>query len=115
MSWRKVSLEGRLTVVAGPNPPDESGFCSTRVQVLHWRVDEPFSDTNSHLHRESDEVYIVLEGAIDLDIEGSAVTVVVGEAVTVGAGVPHALVSVHFPARGLTIRGPSVDDKLITG
>lgn len=115
VSFQKVSLGDRLTVIAGPNPPDEKGFCSSRVQVLHWRIDEPFSDPGSHLHRESDEVYVVLEGAIDLDIEGSVITVAAGEAVTVGAGVSHSLVFVHSPARGLTIRGPAVDDKVITG
>ena len=76
---------------------------------------EPFSDGVSHLHRDGDEVYVVLEGAIDLDVEGSVTTVTAGEAATVGAGVSHALVAVHFPARGLTIRGPAVNDKLVTG
>lgn len=83
--------------------------------MLHWRVDEPYSDIGSHLHTESDEVYVVLEGAIDLDIDGSIVQLDAGEALTVGAGISHALVVVHYPARGLTIRGPATDDKVITG
>ena len=115
MSWQKVSLAGRLTVVAGPNPPDETCFCSSRVQVLHWQVEAPFSDAGTHLHQDSDEVYVVMEGAVDLDIDRASVTVMAGEAVTVGAGVSHALVAVHHAARGLTIRGPAIDDKVITG
>lgn len=112
---RKISLDGRLTVVAGPNPPTNDGFCSDRVQVLHWRVDEPFGDVGTHLHRDSDEVYVVLEGGIDLIVDGSPVHASTGEAVTVGAGVPHALVAVHYPARGLTIRGPAINDKVSSG
>jgi mannose-6-phosphate isomerase-like protein (cupin superfamily) len=114
MSFSRISLEGRLTVIAGPQPPSDDGFRSDRLQVLHWRVDEPFRDDGTHLHRASDEVYVVLEGAIDLEIEGSRITVAAGEAVTVGAGVSHALVAVHHPARGMTIRGPAIDDKVIT-
>ncbi|MFI9489107.1 cupin domain-containing protein [Promicromonospora sp. NPDC052451] len=114
MSFSRISLDGRLTVIAGPRPPSGDGFCSDRLQVLHWRVDEPYGDDGTHLHRASDEVYVVLEGAIDLEVDGSRVTVEAGEAVTVGAGVPHALVAVRYPARGLTVRGPAVDDKVIT-
>lgn len=113
MSFRKISLDGPLTVVAGPRPPSDDGFCSDRVQVLHWNVDGPFGDDGTHLHRASDEVYVVLEGSIELEIDGAPVEVAAGEAVTVGAGVPHALVAVHHPARGLTIRGPAINDKVV--
>lgn len=114
MSFTKISLDGRLTVIAAPHPPSDDGFRSDRLQVLHWRVDEPFGDDGTHLHEASDEVYVVLEGAVHLEIEGSSVTVEAGEAVTVGAGVSHALVAVRHPARGLTIRGPAIDDKVVT-
>ena len=70
MSFSKISLEGQLTVIAGPQPPSDDGFCSDRLQVLHWRVDEPYGDDGTHLHRTSDEVYVVLEGAIDLKSMG---------------------------------------------
>ena len=114
MSFSKISLEGRLTVIAGPQPPSDDGVCSDRLQVLHWRVDEPYGDGGTHLHQTSDEVYVVLEGAIDLEIDGAPITVAAGEAVTVGAGVSHALVAVQHPARGLTIRGPAINDKVVT-
>lgn len=114
MSYSRISLDGRLTVIAGPQPPSDDGFRSDRIQVLHWRVDEPFGDDGTHLHRTSDEVYVVIEGAIELEVAGSRITVAAGEAVTVGAGVPHALVAVQHPARGMTIRGPAVDDKVVT-
>ena len=115
MSLTKTSLDGPLAVIAGPNPPADDCFCSDRVQVLHWRFAEPYCDNGSHLHQRSDEVYVVLEGAIDLDVDGVVTTVSAGEAATVGAGISHAMVAVHHPARGLTIRGPAVDDKVVTG
>jgi mannose-6-phosphate isomerase-like protein (cupin superfamily) len=114
MSFSKISLEGRLTVIAGPQPPSDDGFCSDRPQVLHWCVDEPYGDDGTHLHQTSDEVYVVLEGAIDLEIDGAPITVTAGEAVTVGAGVSHTLVAVQHPARGLTIRGPAINNKVVT-
>ncbi|MFE7507470.1 cupin domain-containing protein [Promicromonospora sp. NPDC057488] len=114
MSYSRISLDGRLTVIAGPRPPSDDGFRSDRIQVLHWRVDEPFGDDGTHLHRTSDEVYVVIDGAIELEVDGSRITVAAGEAVTVGAGVPHALVAVQHPARGMTIRGPAADDKVVT-
>ena len=89
--------------------------CSGRLQVLHWRFDEPYSDDGTHLHRESDEVYVVLEGAIDLEADGSTVTVSAGERSRSARGVSHPLVAVQHPARGLTIRGPAINDKVVTG
>lgn len=108
----KISLNGALTVVAGPDPPTPEGFRSTRVQVLHWQVDGPFSDPGPHLHEASDEVYVVLEGSIDVTVEGEKIRVGPAEALVVGAGVVHSLVAVQFPAKGLSIRGPSIGDKV---
>lgn len=109
---RKVSLGPGLTVVSGPRPPSDDGFRSDRVQVLHWRIDQEYADNGTHLHRDSDEVYVVLEGAIDVVVDGRRLRVAAGEALAVGAGVSHALVAVEHPARGLTVRGPAVDDKV---
>ena len=108
----KISLDGALTVIAGPNPPTQEGFRSERVQVLHWQVDAPYGDPEPHLHRASDEVYVVLDGSIDVTVEGETINVGPAEALVVGAGVVHSLVAVHHPARGLSIRGPSIGDKV---
>lgn len=107
----KISLGEALTVVSGPNPPTADGFRSTRVQVLHWRVDHEFSDPGPHLHESSDEVYVVLDGSIDVQVEEGTIRVGPDEALVVGAGVVHSLVAVQHPARGLSIRGPSIGDK----
>ncbi|GAB3917710.1 hypothetical protein GCM10011575_41640 [Microlunatus endophyticus] len=94
----KVSLGEALTVVSGPNPPTSDGFRSTRVQVLHWRVDREFSDPGPHLHESSDEVYVVLEGSIDVQVKNDTILVGPDEALVVGAGVVHSLVAVQHPA-----------------
>lgn len=87
------------------------GFTSSRVQVLHWRVDNDFSDPEPHLHEDSDEVYVVIDGSIDVQLEDGTVRVGPDEALVVGAGVVHSLIAVQHPARGLSIRGPSIGDK----
>lgn len=110
----KISLSEALTIVAGPNPPTPDGFRSTRVRVLHWRVDHDFSDPGPHLHEASDEVYVVLEGSVDIQVEDATIRVGPDEALVVGAGVVHSLIAVQHPARGLSIRGPSIDDKKLT-
>lgn len=107
----KIGLDGALTVVSGRCPPTQDGFRSERVQVLHWQVDEEFHDPAPHYHRDSDEVYVVLDGSIDVVAGGDEIRVGPSEALTVGAGVVHSLVAVQYPARGLTIRGPSIQDK----
>lgn len=108
----KISLDGALTVISGPNPPTPDGFRTNRVQVLHWQVDGPFSDPEPHLHEASDEVYVVLEGSIDVTVEDETIRVGPAEALVVGAGVVHSLVAVQHPAKGLSIRGPSIGDKI---
>ncbi|GAB2471713.1 hypothetical protein GCM10027063_10360 [Promicromonospora xylanilytica] len=60
MSFSKISLEGRLTVIAGPHPPSDDGFRSDRIQVLHWHVDEPYGDDGAHLHRTSDDKVVTV-------------------------------------------------------
>lgn len=107
----KISLEGALTVVCGRQPTTTDGFRSERLQVLHWQLDENASDPAPHSHQASDEVYIVLSGSIDVVVEEDRIHVGPNEALVVGAGVVHAVVAVQYPARRLTVRGPSIPDK----
>lgn len=80
---------GCLTVISAPVPPTPDGFRSDRVQVLNWRVDENFSDPDPHLHTGSDEVYVVLEGSIDVEVDCERIEVGQGEAFAVEAGATH--------------------------
>ncbi len=106
-----AALGDGLTVICGPNPPDDNTLRSERLQVLHWRVDTPFTDPVAHRHTSSDEVYIVIDGILTLDIERRDGTVGPDRSCAVPAGVVHAVIAVHPPARGLTIRGPAIPDK----
>jgi len=63
-----AALGDGLTVLCGPNPPDDNTLRSERLQVLHWRVDTPFTDPVAHRHTSSDEVYIVIDGILTLDM-----------------------------------------------
>lgn len=65
-----------------------------------------------HAHEESDEVYMVLEGAISLQIEDEITRVSAGEICFVPLGVFHAVTHVDVPYRGFVIRAPSVQDKI---
>jgi glyoxylate utilization-related uncharacterized protein len=99
-------------VLCGQNPPDDFGFKTDRLQIIYNCASEPWTDEEAHAHGESDEVYIVLEGAMSIQISGRTVSVQAGELLCVPAGTVHQLVDVKTPVRSLVIRSPSVNDKL---
>lgn len=85
---------------------------SDHLQIVCNSSDMPWTDLGLHLHLESDEAYIVLEGAITLAIDEERVTVLAGEVCFVPSGVFHAVVSVETPYRGFVIRAPASQDKV---
>lgn len=100
-------------VLCGQNPPDNFGFKTDRLQIIYNCTSTPWTDEAVHAHSESDEVYIVLEGAMSIEISRHIVSVQAGEFLCVPAGTPHQLVDVTTPTRSFVIRSPSVNDKLI--
>ena len=46
MSFSKISLEGRLTVIAGPQPPSADGFCSEPSKKIRWAARCRFCDND---------------------------------------------------------------------
>lgn len=111
-AWRKRFLPQHFAVLGGPNPPDELGFTSDHIQILWNSGDEPWKDPGQHHHTDSDEVFIVLKGSIDLDVGEERVTVGADEMCFFPAGVAHGVVKVHPPIRALVIRSPAVHDKV---
>jgi mannose-6-phosphate isomerase-like protein (cupin superfamily) len=105
------ALPAGLAFLAGPQPPDKLCFRSDRLQIRWTDSDTPWTDPGQHLHRDSDEVYIVLDGVIVLDIEDEQLRVSAGEVCFVPAGVFHAVVAVETPIRNLVIRSPAGSDK----
>ncbi len=106
------SLPTGLAFLAGPQPLDDLCFRSDRLQIRWTDSDTPWTDPGPHLHRDSDEVYIVLKGSIVLDIDGEQVTVAAGEVCFVPAGVYHAVVAVETPIQDFVIRSPAGQDKV---
>jgi mannose-6-phosphate isomerase-like protein (cupin superfamily) len=68
-----------------------------------------------HLHRQSWEYYVVLEGIKTLLIEDQQVTLEPGELLEVPPGVRHALYGREAPYKGFTLRVPVLDDKVDCG
>lgn len=78
-------------------------------QDFLWRDEEP------HLHTESDEYYIVLQGRIDLKVNGCQVTTGPFQLVGVRANVPHQVVGGQAPIMSFLIRVPGgKEDKLLS-
>jgi mannose-6-phosphate isomerase-like protein (cupin superfamily) len=67
----------------------------------------------AHAHRESDEIYIVLEGGMVITVDAEIFNVTAGEVLCVPAGTQHQLIRVDVPHRSLVLRSPSVDDKMV--
>jgi len=101
------------TLLSGRWPPDDVGFRSDRLQIWYNHTEEGWSDPPiQHAHRESDEVFIVLQGSLDVEVEGESFTVGPREFCCFPAGVYHRIAVVHPPVETLMLRSPSIDDKV---
>lgn len=66
---------------------------------------------DKHQHVKSDEIYIVLKGAMIPEVEEERMTIAAGEVCFVPAGVFHAVIAVDVPMQGFVIRSPASQDK----
>ena len=105
-------LPDHFAVLSGPNPPDDLCFPSDSLQILWNNSNESWSDHGQHYHRESDEVFIVLEGSIDVEIGEDEVTIGPGETCFFPAGTWHGILRANPPIRCLVIRAPTGADKV---
>lgn len=112
ITYHKRALPESFAVLSGPFPPDDLAFKSDRIQILWNCSNAPWADPGQHLHTDSDEAYIVLSGALVLEIENERVTVASGEVCFVPAGVFHAVVEVYTPIKAFVIRSPATQDKV---
>lgn len=99
-------------LISGRNPTDELSFPSERLQVIFNDTSTPWQDTVAHAHRESDEIYIVLEGQMVIAVNGELFNVAADEVLCVPSGTVHQLMRVEVPCRSLVLRSPSVNDKI---
>jgi len=105
-------LPNYSTLLSGHTPRDSVGFTSEKLQIWYNNTDQPWADDGPHAHQQSDECFIVLKGALIVDVEGERRTIGAGEFCCFPAGVFHAVVGVQTPAETLMIRSPSVNDKV---
>lgn len=116
------ALPPHSALLSGRFTPDELAFQSNALQV--WFNDNPHDvwtlngrtvrkDPAPHFHTDSDEMFIVLEGALHVAVEGNVVRVARGEFCCFPTGVVHQIVRVEAPYKTLMIRAPSVDDKVV--
>ena len=66
----------------------------TSLQSLAEATLAPGQSTQRHYHRASEEIYLVLEGEGDLEIDGDRRRVGAGEAALIPAGAWHEIVAV---------------------
>jgi mannose-6-phosphate isomerase-like protein (cupin superfamily) len=108
-------LPGHSALLAGRSIPDELAFASESLQVWFNDRTDGWSDPGPHFHTRSDEMFLVLDGALLVEFDGEQVRVGPGEFCCFPAGLLHQIVSIETPLRSLMIRAPSVDDKVYPG
>lgn len=110
-NFHHARLPDRSALLSG-RAPGSDGFQSTQLQILYRNTNEAWSDPASHMHRESDECFIVLQGRITVEVDGRRFSVGPREYCCFPRGVYHALVESLPPIEALIIRAPSTDDKV---
>lgn len=105
-------LPASSALLAGSEPPDALAFRSDQLQIWFNRTDETWRDPAPHFHKESDEIFIVLKGAIIVEVEGERLRIEADELCAFPAGVLHSVVAVEPPIESLMIRAPSIQDKV---
>src|SRR3954452_18239191 len=63
----------------------------TQVQSVAEATLEPDQATERHYHRASEEIYFVVKGSGDMEVDGEHSRTAVGDAVLIPAGVWHSL------------------------
>jgi mannose-6-phosphate isomerase-like protein (cupin superfamily) len=112
MPFHHQKLPAYSTLLSGHTPPDAVGFRSDRLQIWYNNSASGWRDPVPHAHLESDECFVVLRGALVVEVEGQRCTIGPREFCCFPRGVYHAVVEVHPPIESLMIRAPSVGDKI---
>lgn len=90
------------------------GFLSNALQVWYNHTEETWVETPEplHCHQKSDEMFIVLGGALHVEVDGVVHRIGPREFCCFPAGQWHSVIRVQTPAETLMIRAPSVNDKI---
>lgn len=101
-------LPNYSALLAGQLPTDVVSFQSNSLQIWYNNTDKTWNETPEppHYHKESDEIFLVLKGALHVEVDGER------EFCCFPAGQWHSIFRVEVPVETLMIRAPSVDDKV---
>jgi mannose-6-phosphate isomerase-like protein (cupin superfamily) len=105
-------LPSQSDLLAGSEVSNEISFRSGKLQIWYNNTSTPWKDDGLHAHLESDECFIVLKGALIVELEDKHVRVEAGEFCCFPIGLYHGVVDVETPAETLMIRAPSINDKV---
>jgi mannose-6-phosphate isomerase-like protein (cupin superfamily) len=83
----------------------------TWITIGHTAGAAPWADPAPHLHTDSEELYLVVNGELWLIVAGTRLTVRPGECLLVRPGEPHAVTGGVGPIEHFGMRAPNVADK----
>ena len=101
-------------LLSGRVPSNAVSFHSDDLQIWYNNQEHSWLDgpEKPHLHTKSDEIFLVLKGALTVEVDGQQYRIGSREFCCFPKGVPHAILIVEVPAETLIIRAPSVNDKV---
>jgi len=105
--FRLISFQSASGYLLSPQESDHH-----LLSVRHSSTESPWSDHNLHAHTQSDEIYLLLQGRLDLVIAGDLVLMFPGEMVFVKAGVVHGVVGGVGPIEHFGFRAPALEDRV---
>lgn len=112
MSFFLHPLPDGDALLAGRAPRDALGVRTEHFQILYRNTDAPWSDPDEHLHSESDECFLVLQGTLVIEVEGECQEVGPRAVCFFGRGTRHRLRETRGHVECLIIRAPSLEDKV---
>lgn len=112
--FHHAKLPDHSTLLSGHTPRNEMGFRSTALQIWYNNTEQTWVATPElpHYHKESDEIFIVLQGALHVEVDGAVHRIGPREFCCFPSGQWHSIVRVETPVETLMIRSPSVNDKV---
>lgn len=111
-SFHHSKLPDYSALLSGQLPTDVVSFHSADLQIWYNNTDNTWVDASPHYHEKSDEIFIVLRGALHVEVDGQIHRIGEREFCCFPAGQWHSIVRVEVPAETLMIRAPSVADKI---
>ena len=112
--FHRARLPDHSALLSGQLPSDAVSFHSDALQIWFNNEEQTWlsEPEKPHLHTKSDEIFLVLKGALIVEVEGERHRIGPGEFCCFPMGLLHTLVEVEAPLESLMIRAPSTSDKI---